>query len=177
MLNAGRVLSAGLVALVAIGLPSAPRAQTPASPPPARDCSAPEHRQFDFWIGTWNVTSQGKPAGTNRIEADLKGCALVEHWQSASGSRGTSLNFYDRTSRSWHQAWMDEQGNALRLEGGLRDGRMVMHSTPVSGTSSTKTIHRLTWSPEPDGSVRQLWESTTDGKTWSVVFDGRYVKR
>ncbi|HXV63164.1 MAG TPA: tetratricopeptide repeat protein, partial [Vicinamibacteria bacterium] len=28
----------------------------------------PEFRQFDFWIGTWEVTSGGQKAGDNRIE-------------------------------------------------------------------------------------------------------------
>jgi hypothetical protein len=37
--------------------------------------------------------------------------------------------------------------------------------------------HRIAWSPQPDGRVRQLWEtSADDGKTWKVGFDGRYVR-
>jgi hypothetical protein len=35
--------------------------------------------------------------------------------------------------------------------------------------------NRITWTPHPDGSVRQLWEQSTDeGKTWQVAFDGLY---
>ena len=47
-----------------------------------------------------------------------------------------------------------------------------------SPTDPTKTVaHRITWTPGADGSVRQLWESSADGgTTWSVVFDGRYVR-
>ena len=34
---------------------------------------------------------------------------------------------------------------------------------------------RITWTPNGDGTVRQLWESSTDGgATWSVAFDGTY---
>ena len=146
--------------------------QTPQPPRGPQDCKAPEYRQFDFWLGNWDVTVQGKPAGANRIEAALKGCALIEHWTAASGGRGTSLNFYDRNTKKWYQAWMDERGGALRLEGGLQNGRMVMQSAASGGTSQ-----RITWSPEADGSVRQLWESSSDGgKTWTVAFDGKYVK-
>ena len=37
----------------------------PAPPRPA-PCTAPEHRQFDFWIGEWPVkTPDGKVAGAN----------------------------------------------------------------------------------------------------------------
>lgn len=43
------------------------------SPP----CSSQEHRQFDFWLGEWDVTQKGKPAGTSRITAILGGCVLM----------------------------------------------------------------------------------------------------
>jgi hypothetical protein len=151
---------------------SVAQAQTPAPKPPP-GCTAPEHRAFDFWVGTWNVTVNGKPAGTNRITSDLKGCVLVEEWKSAAGNRGTSLNFYDRNTKSWHQTWMDEGGNALHLKGGLRDGRMVMENV-----DSAPVRQRITWSQEPGGRVRQLWESSKDGgKSWTTAFDGLYVKQ
>ncbi|MDH3459056.1 MAG: hypothetical protein OER90_19620, partial [Gemmatimonadota bacterium] len=50
----------------------------------AGPCSAPEYRQFDFWLGTWNVeTKDGKTAGTNHITQILNGCALREEWTGA----------------------------------------------------------------------------------------------
>lgn len=68
-----------------------------------KPCSAPEHRQFDFWIGDWDVTApDGKPAGKNRIEPILDGCALAEHWRGASGGAGHSYNVYDARRGVWH---------------------------------------------------------------------------
>ena len=148
---------------------------TAQQPPPA-DCSAAEFHQFDFWIGSWTVTEKDKPAGTNRIEAVLGGCALVEHWSSASGGSGMSLNFYDRATKSWYQSWTDQQGGALRLRGGFTRDRMVLASEPNPSDDAVR--HRITWTEQPDRSVRQLWESSKDGgKTWTVAFDGRYVKQ
>lgn len=53
----------------------------------ARPCLYSEaHRQFDFWVGSWNVmTPQGQQAGTNVIQPILNGCALVENWTSGGG--------------------------------------------------------------------------------------------
>lgn len=155
-------------------------AQTPAQPPqaPPPDCSAKEHRQFDFWLGSWTVTTQGTSSGTNSIEADLKGCVLIEHWTAVSGSRGTSLNFYDRRTKAWYQTWVDERGGVLRLKGGLEDGRMVMRSDSIPNAQGMPTIQRITWSVLPDKTVRQLWEaSTDDGKTWTAAYDGIYTKK
>ena len=161
------------LALGALLLPIGAGAQGP----PPQDCSAAEYRQFDFWIGEWAVTNAGTPAGTNRIEAAMKGCAIVEQWTSARGGRGTSLNFYDRATKQWSQAWIDESGNALHLRGGLVDGRMVLSSAPRE-TGKGLDVQRITWSKNADGTVRQLWESSLDGgRTWSVAFDGSYSPR
>jgi hypothetical protein len=35
---------------------------------------------------------------------------------------------------------------------------------------------RITWTPNADGSVRQLWETADSKGAWSVVFDGTYTK-
>ena len=32
---------------------------------------APEYRQFDFWVGEWDVTWNGKQAGTSSIQGDV----------------------------------------------------------------------------------------------------------
>jgi len=46
-------------------------AQTPPPPAPApKPCATPESRQFDFWLGSWNVFQpDGKQAGTNDVTA------------------------------------------------------------------------------------------------------------
>jgi hypothetical protein len=142
-----------------------------------RPCTAPEYRQFDFWIGEWVVrNAAGQLAGTNTITREYDGCALVEHWQGAGGGMGTSQNFYHQGDGRWHQNWIDSQAsNPLWLVGGLDDaGAMVM--TDVDST--TTPMNRVTWTPNPDGSVRQHWEQSSDaGETWATVFDGLYVQR
>ena len=90
----------------------------------------------------------------------------MERWQAASGYRGSSLNFYDRVTKAWYQTWIDEQGGALFLKGGLRDGRMVLQSAPMPAAGSGTAIQRITWTPEAGGGLRQHWESSADdGRT------------
>jgi hypothetical protein len=40
-----------------------------------------------------------------------------------------------------------------------------------------RTRHRITWTPNDDGSVRQFWESTDDNGARSVAVDGRHTRR
>ena len=159
-----------------LGLPAGSVAQDTNAPSPQQACASPEHRQFDFWVGDWTVTQAGKVAGSNRIERILDGCALLESWTGASGYRGNSLNFYDPARQRWHQTWIGTDGQGLALDGEFVGGKMVLAGTRHD-PATQKTIHdRITWTPNPDGTVRQLWESSGDGKAWSVAFDGLYKR-
>src|SRR3954462_9630531 len=111
----------GAIALMLLALLAAQtaRAETAAA---AKPCSSPSHRQFDFWVGTWNVTQAGKTAGQNRIDSILNGCALMESWKGTGGVTGHSLNIYDSTRDIWHQTWVDSTGSLLTLEGRFKDG-------------------------------------------------------
>ena len=139
----------------------------------AKPCASPEHRQFDFWVGDWDVTRpDGHIAGHNRITPILGGCALREEWTGAQGNQGTSLNAYDGDSHRWRQTWVDQGGTVLLLAGRLEDGKMILQS----GEGASR--QRITWTPLADGRVRQLWDSSSDGgKTWKVEFDGIYAKK
>lgn len=135
-----------------------------------KPCEGPMHDSFNFWIGKWTVTSPARPnwSASSSITQGNDGCSIHEAYQSVGGYTGYSINFYDRNDRKWHQTWIDNQGDALYLTGGLVDGRMVL------GDGS----NRITWSVEPDGRVRQFWETTPDdGQTWTVAFDGYYQQR
>jgi hypothetical protein len=151
-----------------------------ASAPPAAACTAEPYRQFDFWIGDWDVSSNDQPAGTNSIHPIHGGCALQENWQGAGpgGLSGASFNIYDQATGQWHQTWVDSSGTLLQLDGGLVDGQMVLSGQRPQRDGSGRALHRITWTPNPDGTVRQFWEaSTDDGANWTVLFDGLYVKR
>ena len=145
------------------------------APATAAPCDAPEYRQFDFWVGEWVVKGPaGKVAGINRIEKEYGGCVLHERYVTGRGYSGESLNTYDAARKVWHQTWVDDSGTLLAIEGGIRDGSMVMEGQTTGGDGKV-TKHRITWTPNADGSVRQHWESTNDKGEWTTVFDGHYA--
>ena len=158
-------------------LPFTPRALRAQAPPPA--CTAPEFRQFDFWVGEWNVTdSAGKiPYGTSSVTLEEGGCLIHEHWAGTNGGTGQSFNFYNATRHDWTQVWVASSGGQLHLVGNFDAGAMVLKETSV-GPGGTPVLQRISWTPQPDGRVRQLWQRSVDsGKTWTVGFDGWYRRR
>jgi hypothetical protein len=155
-------------------------AQAPAAAAPVSPCQGPEHRQFDFWIGHWDVYGPaGKKVGENLIEPFANGCGLIENWTGTGGVTGKSLNMYDVSDKQWHQSWVDSGGTRLALAGLFRDGQMVLESVGPDPAKPGATLRqRITWSMNADASVRQLWQASGDGgASWTTAFDGKYVKR
>jgi hypothetical protein len=134
-------------------------------------------RDFDFWIGEWDVFGPlGRQVGTNTIASLFGGGAISEHWRGGGDVEGHSLNAYDASTGRWHQTWVDSTGGLLLLNGGLSGGSMVLEGT-APGAGGAPERQRITWTPE-DGGVRQHWEtSADDGATWLTAFDGHYRPR
>ncbi len=145
------------------------------SPPPA--CAGPEFHQFDFWIGSWDVTAQDRVVGHNDIVPFAGGCGLLENWTAGDGSGGKSINAWRPTEKRWTQHWVGAGGTILDLSGGLVDGRMVL-SGPARQTPNGPVLDRITWIPVSPDTVRQIWDLSTDeGTNWRTVFSGTYVRK
>jgi hypothetical protein len=147
-------------------------------PPPSPCKSKPEYRQFDFWVGEWDVFNpQGKQAGTNSVQLILNDCVVFENWTGAGGGSGKSFNAYNRAKGKWQQTWVDSTGGVLELTGEYKDGEMRFEGESM-GQGGKKLLNRLTFTKLPPDKVRQFWEQSADeGKTWTVAFDGTYVRR
>ncbi len=165
-----KIYLAAAIGAIILLLPILGRAQT-------APCVSPEYLQFDFWIGDWIVYGQkGKFAGTNRIQREYGGCVLHERYDTGKGYSGESLNTYDASRKVWHQTWVDTSGTLLLLDGGIKDGKMVLEGSGVDA-SGHPIKHRITWSSNADGTVRQFWESTDVKGNWTVAFDGKYTRK
>lgn len=146
---------------------------------PGEPCRTGHYRDFDFWLGEWDVDAppgSGSAAGTNRILSEVDGCVVAEYWAGVGGVRGWSLNAYDPRTGQWHQHWVAEGGMNLRMAGGLVNGAMVM-AGPRTQPNGFVVIDRTTWTPQNGGGVTQLWDISIDGgQTFPiVVFNGGYT--
>ncbi|MEL6673934.1 MAG: hypothetical protein AAFR61_17150 [Bacteroidota bacterium] len=130
---------------------------------------------FDFWLGEWNVYKFGTDtlAGLSRIESILGGTAIQEHYETATGYKGTSLNKYNPALKRWEQYWIDNGGTVLHLKGAGQKGKMVMGNEQTVQGRLVK--NEISWTRQEDGTVRQTWRLSQDGgENWSILFDGHY---
>jgi hypothetical protein len=140
-------------------------------------------REFDFWVGDWDVRPNGAPAGgpssRNRVTMEENGCVVMEHWDGIGGSTGQSFNIFDRSIGKWRQTWVDNLGGQHDYAGSLVNGNMVFEgTTPASGGKLGRVPTKLTFFHISADTVRQFSETSSDsGKTWSVSYDLIYVRR
>ena len=162
------------VAILGLSIAAPAAAQQPApaaAKPTVVPCSAPEHRQFDFWVGRWDVYPPGKNklVAHSLIESVYGGCGVRENWMPLSNQPGGSLNIYVPEEKRWEQFWIDSQGSRAIFTGGWNGKAMV-----IQGKWAGPLV-RISYTKNADGSVRQFGEQSTDeGKNWAPSFDLTY---
>ncbi|HEY1750637.1 MAG TPA: hypothetical protein VGG29_05205 [Caulobacteraceae bacterium] len=151
-------------------------APAPAQLPPA-GCGSAESRQFDFWVGRWQVSPTGYPkmiVAHSLIEKLYQGCAVRENWSPSNGRDGGSLSSFVAADPGWRQTWVGSSGVRVDFKGGWNGRAMVLTGVwPQPGHPNQLT--RMTYTPAADGSVRQAGETSNDGgATWTASFDFTY---
>lgn len=169
----------GGLAMVLVAWGVAPAVAQQPTPPSCEEIDV--HRQWDFWVGEWDVVANDStrtPAGSNTITSRHNGCVLEEAWVSLSGGTGSSINFYDGARGVWRQVWV-APAYVIEIEGGLdAEGAMVLEGELRTFVSQNVSPFRGTWTELEEGVVNQLFE-IADPETgeWSVWFDGLYLRK
>jgi hypothetical protein len=138
----------------------------------------PPERQFDFWLGEWDVTWGEDQRGTNRIEKILDGRALQESFDGSPSIpfRGMSLSAYSPQRGLWQQTWVDVEGNYWHFTGGFQDARMILVTDDVIEGVPVKL--RMVWYNITSDELDWNWErSDDDGETWQLRWHLHYRRR
>jgi tetratricopeptide (TPR) repeat protein len=141
----------------------------------------PENRQFDFWVGEWNVetTQGGVPAGQSKIELILGDCVVQENWQSNGNPySGKSYNMYNVALKRWEQYWVDNSAGNIFFYGGWKDGVMDYWTDEIPQPSGPPLKRHLQFFKLAPDKVRQFSQGSTDGgKTWRPEYDFTYIRK
>lgn len=149
-------------------------------PPP---CSQEEAKQFDFWIGTWDLEwtdAQGKiQKGTNTINKILNGCVIEENFNGGGSPAylGKSHSMFDTQSGKWKQTWVDNGGAYLDFTGEMNDGKMILQREFIS-KGGKKIMQRMTFYNIQKDSLEWVWEGSQDeGKSWKINWKLNYKRQ
>jgi len=140
-------------------------------------CASAQARQFDFWLGDWDLSWPAEQAGgeagetmtgTNRLTKLFGDCVIEENFSTSDGSYlGRSLSVYDANDGLWRQTWVDSQGAYLGFAGRMEGDEMILSTAPVTDGDHV-VINRMVFSDITPASLSWRWQRTTDsGETWS----------
>jgi hypothetical protein len=175
-----RVLGAAVSALALIGCATTPGAATTAQPD---RCTAPEFRQLDFWVGTWDVrwgASEGQAAGNgvNTVTRELGNCVIQEHFvggPTTGDLMGLSVSTYHAGPGLWRQTWVDNQGGYFALTGGVSGEAFILENTRIVANAP---FQRMTFEDITPNSLTWRWQRSTDaGATWTDAWVIYYQRR
>ena len=135
-------------------------------------CSSPAYRQFDFWLGDWDLYEKGANSSTARVRVDriLDGCVLREHYEDKTGAVGESFTTYDTGRKLWHQTWVTNRARLLTIEGRPQDGSMVLTGAYYLEDGNEVRVRGI-WTPVNDGVRESAVISDDAGKIWKPWFD------
>lgn len=177
------IIRAVVAAVLLQGAAAELRGQNPAP----RPCDLSAAKQFDFWLGKWELSWPaeqfgGKPGakghGTNSITRILDGCIIQESFHFPDGNyKGRSLSAYDARAGVWRQTWVDNRGGYLTFTGGFKDGKMELRTAPYQRNGKT-FISRMVFRNIRANSLDWDWQRSADGgKTWQDVWNIHYERK
>jgi len=151
--------------------------------PTVQPCSGPEYRQFDFWVGDWDLSwpgASGQPQqhGHNAITRELNDCVIHEHFSTSAEPpfQGASLSMYSPTLGKWQQTWVDNQGSYLDFVGEFKEGQLIL--SRESTQSGKRIVQRMVFKNIKPDSLDWSWEQSDDGgATWKVMWPIHYVRK
>ncbi len=151
----------------------------------APDAAAPslptESRQFDFWLGEWDVSWNGG-AGTNSVTRILDGQVIQERFTAFAASPddkpfiGMSVSVFDLASGKWRQTWVDNSGSYMDFTGAYVDGKLTLYTErTVDGKPGA---YRMVFYNIAESSLDWDWERSEDGgQTWTLLWRIHYQRR
>lgn len=144
---------------------------------PKKPCSAPESKQFDFWVGEWDASWEGGQ-GTNTITKIFNGCVIHEEFKAKGDAPflGLSNSVYNSNTNKWQQTWVDNGGGYLDFLGEWVKDRMILSR---SFEKDDQTIfQRMIWYNITEDAFDWNWENSKDGgKTWDLNWKIKYTKK
>lgn len=143
-----------------------------------KPCQAPEARQFDFWLGEWDLTWGEDGRGRNTVTTRYDGCVIEENFDGAPSMdfKGMSVSTYNPEVKKWQQTWVDSQGNYIHLSGDFREGKMTLVNQPPQ--SAGKLLFRMVFYNIEADSLDWDWERSEDGgRSWELRWRIHYQRR
>lgn len=143
----------------------------------AGTCEDPLARQFDFWVGQWNLTWEGGQ-GNNAVRSIMGGCVIEGNFSFPDGEYfGKSFSTYVPVQGVWKQTWVDNNGVYLDFIGKMEDDQMVFQRQ-FTNVEDQLVMQRIRFFDIEKDRMEWVWERSMDeGQTWNILWQIHYERR
>lgn len=144
-----------------------------------KPCSLPEASQFDFWIGSWDLTWNDTSHGTNTVLKIMDGCTVNENFNDpVMRYSGSSWSVYDPQTKMWQQTWVDNQGGYISLTGKFENNEMALQTATKKLPDNTEVIYKMVFYNINSQTFDWRWQSSKDsGSTWKTDWLIHYKRK
>lgn len=148
-------------------------------------CIRPEVKMFLPLIGIWKVnwTSRVEPGkyetvpGTSRIERELAGCALVEHFSSDNKKFSDLSPITFGNKDELQRVYMDSGHGRFLTFKGVQEREIVRFEWEKNLGERILMLKHESQKIQPNSFDTTTWLSTDSGKTWNIVRKSSYERQ
>jgi hypothetical protein len=135
--------------------------------------------QFDFWIGKWDLYSEGSMMGTNTVDTILEGNAIEENFVEFPPDpfHGKSWTTFNAVTQKWEQTTVDNKGHHSFFTGEFKNDTMTLVRDFLNAKGEKRKQRMLFYNIAPNGLEWNFAVSANDGKTWATLYMVVYKRK
>jgi hypothetical protein len=138
-----------------------------------------ESSQFNFWVGKWELFSNGSKFGESKVDTLLDNFVIEEDFVEYPPDpfHGISLTTYNEDTKKWEQTMVDNQGHHSFFTGEFKDGAATLIRN-FKNKKGEDRIQRTKYYNISKNSFDWMFDASGDGgKTWNVFYTFHYVRK
>ncbi len=138
-----------------------------------------ESLQFNFWIGKWDLYTNGSLFGESKVDTLLDGFVIQEDFVEFPPDpfHGLSWTTYNTDTKLWEQTMIDNQGHHFLFIGEFKDGAIVFLRN-FKNKKGESRIQRTKFYNISQNTFDWTFDaSSDDGKTWSLYYQVHYKRK
>jgi hypothetical protein len=138
-----------------------------------------ESSRFNFWVGKWELFTNGSRMGESKVDTILDGYAIQEDFLEFPPDpfHGINVTTFNVDTKKWEQTMVDNQGHHSFFTGEFKD-RAITLFRRFKNKKGEDRIQRTKYYNISKDSFDWTFDTSADeGKTWNIFYTVHYVRK
>ena len=138
-----------------------------------------ETAQLNFWIGKWDLFTNGSQFGESHVDTILDGYVIQEDFVEFPPDpfHGINLTTFNPDTNKWEQTMVDNQGHHSFFVGEFKENKMVFIRNFKNKKGENRIQRTMFYNISKNNFDWTFDASSDEGKTWKVFYTVHYVRK